>query len=263
MKPLNLQTEERLEELLRGAAAWKPDTLAPEGLAAKALERVGNQRVSHRPRWRSPFALLLTAGAAPAVAAGVMAVALRAPVTSQSPPHLAPAAQVRPVQEALAKPEPGPEQEPEKAPIWEPERPSVGNQHRFASAGARRDRRSGTSRRHRPSGILAGRPSAPPSVSPWSEETVERTVSRVVASGWLVEPNPEDGTWTAIPAVASISVCGPAEPDPDQPPSDGAPPKNSQSERVLPAEPQAGAPQPSGAPTPKSDTPNPNQEKNP
>lgn len=201
MKPTDVQSSEsreRVEELLRAAAAWEPEQPAPEGLAARALAAETARRqeeYERRPRvrrlafWGLAFGGLAGAGACASLALGLM----------QRPREVVAVAPTPPPASAPVRRHPGPQSNPYK-PVFvsvPPKQPLPGE----------REAASVTPRIAHPR--RAARTAAPPRVR-WQEAGPAEAPAPVLAPGWLVEDQP-DGTLVATPGVIAIPVnaCAP------------------------------------------------------
>lgn len=193
------ESRERVEELLRAAAAWEPEQPAPEGLAARALaaetarrqeERERRPRIRRLAFWGLAFGGLAGAGACASLALGLMQRPREVAAVAPTPrPATAP------VRRLPVKSEP-------YQPVFvsvSPKQPQPAIQ--IAASVARRP--AHTRRR--------AKPGTAPRVR-WQEVPATEEPAGLLAPGWLVEDKP-DGTLVATPGVIAIPVnaCAPPE----------------------------------------------------
>ena len=193
------ESRERVEELLRAAAAWEPEQPAPEGLAARALAAETARRQGERARrprarrlafWGLAFGGLAGAGACASLALGLMQRPPAVVVVTPTP-HLVSA----PAHHPAAKNR-------EFAPVMA-STPLKRSQPAVQLAA------SVTRGVHHPHRSGAREPA--PRVR-WQEAPPPDEPSPVLAPGWLVEDKP-DGTLIATPGVIAIPVNACAPPD--------------------------------------------------
>jgi len=204
--PVGLNDEEQLapiEGLLRSVAEFEPDEPAPGlltagGVALLLAEDAASRRRTVRARMTA-FAGALTGMAA---CSASLVMALNQPVPRVQT--------TRPV----------PVQVSQRVTATEPAEAEVAVSPPAAPKG--RVSRGKLTRRVRHRRPIARRPEAPaPPV--WTEETVERQVTGVLAQAWLVQPQ-EDGSFEVTPTLVDVSLPpGPAACDPDGDASSAAP----------------------------------------
>lgn len=187
-------TSEGLEALLREAAEFAPARDAAPGLAGRGLERCRQRRERTRRRLKG------AAVGGVLCALGLLAINLRA--GSPLPPsHKAPS----PSLVVADRREEGP-------PLGTKPLRQVGG-FDAAWAGGRAMRPDGTRRRRRPArrsrpSLLARstRSRSRDRLANWKTEVVRGTTGRVVAPGWILEPDGDEGDWRLSPGVLDLPL---------------------------------------------------------
>lgn len=183
-----------VEMLLREAAAYEVEEPAPalltaSGVALLLAEETGKRRRTARAQVLALGALLTGAAACSAS----LVLALNQPATRVSSPPV-PAVQIAKQSPAV-----------EFREVAQASTPRVSLPSEISHSMRVPRRRSALAVPRRAPQHAPPTPVAPPPVPVWTEETVEREVTGVLAQAWLIEPNEEGGV-ELTPALVDLSL---------------------------------------------------------